>query len=110
MRTLLTSNNTRIILIFLIFSVAGISLSGQDVVADEVTFEVISQAFEDGDVIQQSTVDPKATYLAVDKGISAGASLDMSSTSQLHSFNIYGRAADNNNSSKIIEIGYKKRF
>ncbi len=48
-------------------------------------------------------------YLAVDLGVSGGSSLDMTSASQVHSYNIYGQSSQNNGQ-EIIQIGYKKRF
>lgn len=63
------------------------------------------------------TTDPKVgtatlagNYLAVDLGVSGGSSMDMSSASLIHSYDVYGRVAPAGSSEKIIEIGYKKRF
>ncbi len=48
------------------------------------------------------------SFLAIDQGIAQGGSLDIS-TSQLHSFDIYGRSCLNNGKA-TISIGFLKRF
>lgn len=50
-------------------------------------------------------------YMAVHIGVAAGASLDMTATSQLHAFSVYGQLYDNNKRERmIIETGYGKRY
>ena len=52
---------------------------------------------------------PGTSYLLVDKGIAAGGSMDMSSSS-LHRFDISGRSVDNFGNTTIISIGYRRRY
>lgn len=50
-------------------------------------------------------------YMVVHTGVAAGASLDMTGTSQLHAFNVYGQLYDaTNNERMIVETGYGKRY
>ena len=66
-----------------------------------------SIANELGDNAGVSTLG--GNYLAVDMGIQAGASLNMSAQSLLHSYEIHGRNSGTRGES-IISVGYKKRF
>ena len=51
----------------------------------------------------------EASYSANAQGIVSGASLDVTSTSNMYGFDIYGYSTDNN-SNVFIGIGYKKRM
>ncbi len=53
----------------------------------------------------KSSSDSKVNYLAVDKGVSKGGSLDMTNPSRIHIFDIYGCAEK-----VTIKIGYRKRY
>ena len=104
-------NINQIIRFLFFFFLLLLVFSRHTTLAEEITFEDVKEIFQDDTDESKSTgtFDSNTAYLAVDKGIATGASLDMSSSSQLHRFNVYGRAVGNN-SEKIIEIGYKKRF
>lgn len=55
-----------------------------------------------------SPLDPNTRYGAVARGITGGASLSMTSTSQLFSFDAYGYSEDRGRAH--IVAGYKRRF
>ena len=48
-------------------------------------------------------------FSATDNGVAPGSSLDMSSSTNLHAFTIYG-ASSQNNGNATLESGYRKRF
>jgi len=56
-----------------------------------------------------SPITANASYSANAKGIVSGASLDMTSDSNVYGFTIYGYSADNGGN-VFITIGYKKRM
>jgi len=67
------------------------------------TIGVDSQAaeFDDGTNIIR--------FSSTDNGVAPGSSLDMSSSTNLHAFTIYG-ASSQNNGDATLESGYRKRF
>lgn len=58
---------------------------------------------------QQSAALADTRFLAVSEGVVSGTSLAMSS-SKVHAYTIYGRAAPPNRGETIIQIGYLKAF
>lgn len=74
---------------------------------DEILVKKILTTTELGDIAVENP--DGGSFASVDKGVSTGGSLDVTSTSQIHSYDVYGYSSEKNSSS-IIRLGYKKRF
>lgn len=114
--TALTIQNTNIpvLHVFVLFFLLVAILAGQHAVAGDDTFAIVQQKLmedpaDTNSLVAASGVDTGSTYLAVDKGVARGGSLDATNSSQIHEFDIYGRSASNSGEAIII-IGYKKRY
>ena len=55
-----------------------------------------------------TAVDPNTRYAVIARGVTAGASLSMTGTSQLYTFDAYGYSADRGRAH--LMVGYKRRF
>ncbi len=115
MTVLMTKNSKAYVApFFFVFFLMGMIFAGHNAVAGDDTFDIVKEKLmedpaDSNSVAAASTVDASSAYLAVDKGVAQGGSLDSTNSSQLHEFEIHGRSASNNGEA-IITIGYKKRY
>ncbi|MBF0257945.1 MAG: pilus assembly PilX N-terminal domain-containing protein [Desulfamplus sp.] len=56
-----------------------------------------------------SALNNNVKYAAVEHGLAGGASIDLTASSQLYEYSIFG-LSENNNGQSLIQIGYRRRF
>lgn len=61
------------------------------------------------DNAEESSIDSRLAYAAVDLGIAPGSSLSMTQATQVRSYRVFG-FEDTHMGLQIVEVGYKKRF
>jgi len=61
------------------------------------------------DTAMPATVDPEVGFCALDKGVTSGDSLIMTSATQVRTYAVYG-FHDSRMGQALIEVGYKRRF
>jgi Tfp pilus assembly protein PilX len=61
------------------------------------------------DTAEPTTVDPDVGYCALDKGITTGDSLLMTTTTQVRTYAVYS-FHDSRDGQSLMEVGYKRRF
>ena len=61
------------------------------------------------DTAVPTTLDPEVGFCALDKGITAGDSLVMTSSTQVRTYAVYS-FHDSRDGQALIEVGYKRRF
>ena len=95
---------------FLLFVVV---LYGVPVIAEPLTLEDIKNKLE-ADPAETGSENAAGTiadtaYLAVNTGTPVGASLDMTASSQIHTYELHSKAVSSG-AEAFITIGYKKRY